>query len=236
MLTTPRGADNYEATAAARSWKERLLAAAVIGAAMGVAMYFPDQDDGSGSILAALSAFTAAALGLTAVDRVRPLARRRVADHARLALLSVGAGLAIGLANLAANYGVAVSDAAVRQGMLERWANVSAWGMIVAEPMMEEIVFRLLLMGGVAWIAGRFTSSRRTIFLVALGVSAAAFGVMHIFYGGISGLLYSLVVAVKAGAAALAFGWIFWRWGLPYSFLSHAAANAVHLALIPYVF
>jgi membrane protease YdiL (CAAX protease family) len=236
MLTTPSVANNSEATPAARSRKERLLAAALIGAAMGAAMYFPDQDDGSGSILAALSAFAAAALGLTAVDRVRPLARRPAADHARLAFLSIGLGLALGLANLGVNYGVATSDVAVHQGMLERWANVSAWGMIVAEPMMEELVFRLLLMGVVAWLASRFTSSRRTIFLVALGVSATAFGVMHIFYGGISGLLYSLVVAIKAGAAALLLGWIFWRWGLPYSFLAHATANAVHLVLIPYVF
>ncbi|MEO6331816.1 MAG: CPBP family intramembrane glutamic endopeptidase [Gemmatimonadaceae bacterium] len=222
--------------ATVRSRRETLLAAAATAGVMGVAHYFPDRDDGSGSILAGLSAFVAVALGLAAVATARPLERRSASDHARIAIFSIGLGIALGLANLSANYGMAMLDPAVHQGMVERWANFSPWSMVVTGPMTEEIIFRLLLMGGVGWLASRFTKNPRTIFLVALGVSASAFGLVHIFYGGIEGLLYSIVVAVKAGAAGLVLGWIFWRWGLPYSFACHGTANAVHMLLIPAVF
>lgn len=222
--------------AVARSRKEFLLAAFATAVVLAVALYFPDRDDGSGAILGGLSALVAVALGLAAVATARPLERRSAADHARIAIFSIGLGIALGLANLGANYGMAMLDPAVHQGMVERWANFSPWSMTVIGPMTEEIIFRLLLMGGVGWLASRFTKNPRTIFFVALGVSASAFGVAHVFYGGIEGLLYSIVVAVKAGAAGLLLGWIFWRWGLPYSIACHCTANAVHLLLIPVVF
>lgn len=219
-----------------RSRRETLLAAGVTAVVLAVAQYFPERDDGSGAVLAGLSAFVAVALGLAAVATARPLGRRSASQHARIGLFSIGLGIALGLANLGANYGMAMLDPAVHQGMVERWANFSAWSMIVTGPMTEEIIFRLLLMGGVGWLVSRFTKNARTIFLVALGVSASAFGIAHIFYGGIEGLLYSIVVAVKAGAAGLLLGWIFWRWGLPYSFACHGTANAIHMLLIPAVF
>jgi membrane protease YdiL (CAAX protease family) len=221
---------------AARPRKELLFAAAATAVVMGVALYFPDRDDGSGAILGGLSAFVGVALGLAAIAIARPLERRPARDHARIAIFSIGLGVALGLANLGVNYGMAMLDPAVHQGMVERWADFSAWSMTVTGPLMEEIIFRLLLMGGVGWLVSRFTKNPRTIFLVALGVSASAFGVAHIFYGGIEGVLYSIVVAVKAGAAGLALGWIFWRWGLPYSIACHCTANAIHMLLIPAVF
>src|SRR5688572_30722897 len=210
-----------------------LVAAAAAGVLMGVATFFPDQDDGSGSVLAGLSTFAGVALGLAALATARPLPRRSASEHARLGIFSLGLGLALGLANLGMNYAMALLDPVVRQGMVERWAKVSPWSMVVTGPMMEEIIFRLLLMGGVAWLVSRFTKDPRRIFLVALGVSASVFGVMHIFYGGIEGLLYMVVVAVKAGAAGVLLGWIFWRWGLPYSFAAHAVANGIHFLLLP---
>lgn len=219
-----------------RSRTETLLAAGASAVLAPVAVYFPDRDDGSGAILAGLSAFVAVALGLAAVATVRPLERRPASEHARLATFSIGLGVALGLANLGANYVMAMLDPSVHQGMVERWANFSPWSMIVTGPMTEEIIFRLLLMGCVGWLASRFTKNPRTIFLVALAVSASAFGIAHIFYGGIEGLLYAIVVAVKAGAIGLVLGWMFWRWGLPYSFACHGTANAIHMLLIPAVF
>ena len=220
----------------ARSRKELLLAASATAVVMAVALYFPDRNDGSGAIVGGLSAFAAVAIGLAAVATARPIARRSASDHARIAIFSIGLGIALGLANLSANYGVAVLDPAVRQGMVERWANFSPWSMTVTGPMMEEIIFRLLLMGGVGWLASKFTKNPRTVFWFELGVSASAFGIAHIFYGGIEGLLYSIVVAVKAGAAGLLLGWIFWRWGLPYSIACHCTANAIHMLLMSAIF
>jgi hypothetical protein len=48
--------------------------------------------------------------------------------------------------------------------------------------------------------------------------------------------VYRAALLVKYTAAGLPLGWIFWRWGLPYSILCHAAANAAHLALQNRVF
>jgi hypothetical protein len=31
----------------------------------------------------------------------------------------------------------------------------------------------------------------------------------------------------------LLFGWVFWRWGLPYAFLCHAAGDVVIQSLAP---
>ncbi len=47
---------------------------------------------------------------------------------------------------------------------------------------------------------------------------------------------YRAALLAKYTLAGLPLGWIFWRWGLPYSILCHAAANAAHLALQDRVF
>jgi membrane protease YdiL (CAAX protease family) len=44
------------------------------------------------------------------------------------------------------------------------------------------------------------------------------------------------VVVLKAGAAGLLLGWVFWRWGLPYSIACHGATNAIHLLVMPVFF
>ena len=215
----------------------RIIAAAgALGVATGLLMYFPDADDGSGSLLAGIAAFAAAVLGLAAASRVRPLPTRTPAERIRLGAIAVGAGVGVGIANLLVNYGLASFDAAIHQQMVTRWAETSSWSILVAGPFLEEIVFRLLLLAGVAWILSRFTSDRRTIFHVALAFSALAFGITHIFYGGVDSPLYVVGMAAKSTAGALAFGWIFWRWGLPYSIFCHCAANTIHLLLMPALF
>jgi hypothetical protein len=42
---------------------------------------------------------------------------------------------------------------------------------------------------------------------------------------------YRAALLAKYTLAGLPLGWIFWRWGLPYSILCHVAANAAHLVL-----
>ncbi len=199
-------------------------------------MYFPDRDDGTGAVLGGLFILIAVTLGLAAVAKSRPLPRRSVAEHFRLTTLSLGLGIGLGLANLGANYGMALLDSAIYEQMVTRWTQFSFWSIVVSGPITEEIVVRLVLMGGLAWIVARFTDDRRTIFYVALGVSALMFGVAHIFYGGVDDPQYMIGIAVKTSAAGLLLGWIFWRWGLPYSILCHCTANAVHLMLWPVLF
>lgn len=222
--------------AANRTPGRRFLTAVGGAGAIFVLQYFPDMDDGSGSLLAAMGALLGVWLGLAAVDGVRSLPVRDAAARARLAAGAAAVGIGLGLLNLGANYAMAQADPVIGEQMVERWSATSAWSIVVAGPVLEEIIFRLLLMGAIAWLAARFTRDRRTIFIVALGLSSVLFGTVHIFYGGVDAPMYQLGIAVKTSVLALALGWIFWRWGLPYAILAHCIANALHLVLWPLVF
>ncbi|MCY3966462.1 MAG: CPBP family intramembrane metalloprotease [Acidobacteria bacterium] len=222
--------------AAARPWWSRLLAAVAIAFAVLLLLYFPDRTDGSGALLGGLSALIAAMLGLAALAQCRPMPQRTSAEHLRLAALSLGLGVAFGVANLGANYGMATADSAIYEQMVARWSEFSPLSVVVKGPIMEEIVFRLGLLSGLAWLTARFTDNSRTIFHVALGVSALTFGIAHIFYGGVAGPMYMTGMAVKSSIAGLLLGWMFWRWGLPYAIVCHSAANGIHLLLEPFLF
>jgi len=199
-------------------------------------LYFPDRNDGSGAILGGLCALTGVALALAPVAKYRPLPQRSSMEHFRLTLQTLGIGVALGIANLLVNYGLAVWRSAIYEQMISRWAHFSPSSIVISGPIIEEIGYRLVLLGGLAWIVARFTNDRRTIVSVALGVSSSVFGLAHIFYGGVDDPLYVVGMAVKSGAGGLLLGWIFWRRGLPYSIACHAAANATHLLLMPVLF
>lgn len=222
--------------AVARPWSARLLAAGAIAIAVLLLLYFPDRTDGSGALLGGLSALIASMLGLAALAQCRPMPHRKSAEHLRLAGLSLGLGVAFGVANLGANYGMATADSAIYEQMVARWSRFSPLSAVVKGPIMEEIVFRLGLLSGTAWLTARFTDNPRTIFHVALGLSALTFGIAHIFYGGVGGPTYMTGMALKSSIAGLLLGWMFWRWGLPYAIVCHSAANGIHLLLEPFLF
>jgi membrane protease YdiL (CAAX protease family) len=152
---------------------------------------------------------------LAAVAKHRCLPKRSTVDHLRLGALTFALGIGLGTANLAANYGMAVFDSAIYEQMVTRWARFSPWSTVVTGPIMEEIAFRLVLLGGLAWIGGRFTDNRPAIFYVALGLSSLLFGLAHTTYGGVDHPVYAIGMAVKSGAAGMLLGWVFWRRGLP---------------------
>lgn len=156
--------------------------------------------------------------------------------HCRLALQTLAIGAGLGIANLLVNYGMAAWKPLINEQMLSRWAQFHPWSVVVSGPILEEIAFRLVFLGALAWIAARFTDNHATIASVALGVSALLFGVAHIFYGGVDDPLYVVGMAVKSSAAGLLLGWVFWRRGLPYSIACHCTANAAHLLLMPALF
>jgi membrane protease YdiL (CAAX protease family) len=203
-----------------------------------LALYFPERNDGSGAILGGAFAFGAVALGLAAVADARPLPRRSGKERFRLMGLSLVLGVALGLANLITNYGIALLDDAIYRQMTEQWSQFSAWSVIFAGPMVEEIGYRLVLMGGAAWLLSRFTHDRRVVFLVALAVSALLFGLAHVLPSSrpTTGVLHATCVVLKSSAAGLVLGWVFWRRGLPYSIACHGTANAVHLLVAPVLF
>jgi membrane protease YdiL (CAAX protease family) len=218
-----------------RQVNRNVMAAGVLATAAFLALYVPSPDDTSSAIVGAALAFCASAIGFAAVARVRPLPKRRLKGQARLMGLSLMIGTALGLANLIANYSVASLDSRIYDRMSGMYARSSAWEGVFANPLLEEIGFRLFLMGGIAWLLSRSTDDRRLVFLVALCVSAVVFGPLHLLRPP-AGLLDATVVVLKAGAAGLLLGWVFWRWGLPYSVVCHGTTNAIHLLAVPLFF
>ena len=216
----------------------RVLAPAAVAITVALSLYFPKQDDGSGAVLGGILAFAAVAIGLAAVRDVRPMPSRTAIERARLMGTSLALGVALGLGNLAANYAIASLDPAIHAQMIEQWARFSAWSAVFAGPLVEEIVYRLVIMGGTAWVVRRFTDDGRLVFMIALAVSSVLFGIAHILPGSrpTTGAVHALGVAVKSSAGGVALGWVFWRRGLPYSVACHGMANAVHLLVGPALF
>jgi membrane protease YdiL (CAAX protease family) len=214
----------------------RLFVAAATAVGVSLLLYFPDRNDGSGATLGGLCALIGVALVLAPVAKYRPLPQRPPMEHVRLMLQILGLGVALGMANLLVNYGLAMSRSAIYEQMVSRWARFSPSSIVISGPIIEEIGYRLVLLGGLAWVAGRFTSDRRTITFIALGVSSSVFGLAHMFYGGVDDPLYVVGMVIKSGAGGLLLGWVYWRRGLPYSIACHATANATHLLLMPLLF
>ena len=163
-----------------RKMSQGLMTAGALAVAAFIALYFPNRDDTGGAIFGAAFAFCASVIGFAAVGHVRPLTRRPLKEQGRLMGLSLIIGSALGLANLIANYSVASLDSRIYVRMSEMYARSSVRSAVFASPLLEEIGFRLLLMGGIAWLLSRSTDDRRTVFLVALAVSALVFAPLHL--------------------------------------------------------
>lgn len=174
-------------------------------------------------------------LGFAAASRCRSLPRRSGKQRARLALLALAAGAGVGLINLAANWLITQADPALRALLVERMRTLQPAEALIAAPMMEELVFRLFVMSLVAWIVSRFTRRSGLAFAVALIGSAVIFAVLHLGRPlpdrPALTTLYSAALMTKYTLLGLPLGWVFWRWGLPYAILCHAAGNATHVAL-----
>ena len=216
----------------------RLLTAAAIAVAFGAAFYFQSPDDVSGAVLAVVGVFLAMLAGLSLAARVRPLPEHTNAERARLAGVSLLAGIALGMVNLLINYGIAHLDPAIYAEMTGQWSKFRFWSVAVFGPLSEEIVYRLVLMSAIAWLVSRFTRDGRIIFGVALAVSSTVFGIVHILPGSrpTASALHAALVAIKSGVLGAPLGWMFWKKGMPYSTIMHGMGNAFHLFVGPMVF
>ena len=174
-------------------------------------------------------------LGFAAASRCRPLPRKSNPRRARVALLSLAAGTALGVANLAANWAIAVAEPRLRALLAERMAALDPLDAVVSSPILEEIAVRLFFMSALAWVVFRITRRPTLAFAIAVIGSAAFFALLHLArpFPGDPALAtyYRAALMAKYTLAGVPLGWVFWRWGLPYSILCHAAGNAVHLVL-----
>jgi membrane protease YdiL (CAAX protease family) len=223
-----------------RVWARTIAAAAAIAVFSYAILYYPERDDETGALISAAATFIAATLGLAAAERSRVLPNRSLPEHARLAGLTVLIGVALGTANLLANFALAQLDQGIQDWMVRKWSASSDWSMVVTAPVTEEVTFRLLVLSGAAWLLGRFMHDRQRIFVVALIASALLFGPLHILdpapVTGATAVAHATGVVLKSSSAGLLFGWVFWRWGLPYSIACHSVTNATHIILAPFLF
>lgn len=191
-------------------------------------------------VIGAVAGFGLVLVGFSAAWSQRPLPRGDQSQRVRLALGAVGVGVAFGVANLAANWLIAQRDPAIHAVLAERMATLQPVVGIVAAPLVEEVTVRLFLMSVIAWVAFRLTKRDGVAFVIGLLGSSLVFAVLHLGrpFPGDPALAnyYRTTLLVKYTIAGLPLGWVFWRWGLPYSILCHAAANAAHLALQRNVF
>lgn len=191
-------------------------------------------------LVGALGAALLIIVGFALASRVRPMSSRSEHERLRLLAWSLGLGALFGITNLTVNLGLASLDPTIHQLLGERFSRISPWTSLFAAPVVEEMVFRLLLLSAVAWVVAQFVKDSRVVFWTALAVSALVFGVLHVLRPVPTGpdlaWIYGTGVALKSGLAGFLLGWIFWRWGLGYAITGHFAANAAHLMLEPLVF
>jgi hypothetical protein len=196
--------------------------------------------DVSSYAIAAVSGAIFVFAGFAAASRCRPLPGRAPAERLRFALMSLAVGTLLGIANLGANWSIAQIDPDVRALLVQRMATLQPLEGLLASPLVEEVAVRLFLMSVLAWVVFRFTGRATLAFALALFGSSVFFALLHLArpFPGDPGLAnyYRAALLVKYTLAGLPLGWIFWRWGLPYSILCHIAANAAHLALQSRIF
>lgn len=190
--------------------------------------------DATSFVVAAISGLALVAIGFAAASRSRTIVPRADA-RIQLVLFALTIGIAVGLANLGANWLMSESHPLLRVLLTARLTTAPSLEGLFAAPIVEEVAVRLFFMSCVAWLV--FTRTKRAgfAFATALIVSSLAFALLHLDRpvpeDTTLANYYRLALVAKYFVLALPLGWIFWRWGLPYAMYAHIAANAVHDAL-----
>ncbi|HEV7518467.1 MAG TPA: CPBP family glutamic-type intramembrane protease [Thermoanaerobaculia bacterium] len=112
------------------------------------------------------------------------------------------------------------------------------WALAFESSILEEITFRLFGLTVLTWLAARLVRGTGAPFAIGLGGSALLFGLAHLpawasATASHATLILMGVVLLLNGVGGLLFGWLFWRWGLPYAILCHFAGDVVIQALGP---
>jgi membrane protease YdiL (CAAX protease family) len=172
--------------------------------------------------------------GFAAASRSRTRPGGLTAHPARLTVMSLAAGTALGLGNLAANWLIAEAHPVLRALLVRRFARIDAVEGLFVAPIVEEVAIRLFLMSVLAWGISRVTDRARLGFAIALVASALFFALLHLDRpmpeDPALANFYRAALVTKYTLAGMALGWVYWRWGLPYAIVCHAATNAAHMA------
>ncbi len=222
-----------------RQPREATAALAGTWAAFAVALVLAVRQPPEPLVLAGVlgGAFVVVA-GFAATSRCRPLGARPVAERARRGAISLASGAALGAALLAVLAALARVEPALRARFAGRLGEPTwrPWALAFESSILEEVVFRLFVMGAVGWAVARVIGRSRAALPAALAASVVLFGAAHLpawHAAGAGGVALVTVVLLLNGIGGALFGWVFWRWGLPYAVLCHFAGDAVIQTLAP---
>jgi hypothetical protein len=198
---------------------------------LALALALPQPPDvGQLAIGAAVGAVLTVA-GFAGASRSRRIPARTPRERGRLGALSAVAGVSLGLLLLTVLVWLAHDEPALRARFSGRTGE-PAWRPLALgfeSSILEEVTFRLFAMSVIAWIANRFLAQAPAL-AIALGGSALLFGAAHLpAWLAVTPASAALIAAVLAlnGVAGLLFGWVFWRWGLPYAIVCHLFGDLV---------
>ena len=170
-------------------------------------------------------------VGFEGAERCRPLPEVAPAQRWKRAAASLLAGAGLGAILLGVLIALAKAEPAVRARFVNRLTEAwwRPWALAYESAILEEVVFRLVILTLVVWAAKR-------MFTVGLVVSVIAFGLAHLpAWLAATHATPALVVVVMVlnGIAAVLFCILFWKWGLPYAILAHFAGDVVIQTLGP---
>ena len=194
-----------------------------------------DIQDAGSFVVAALIGTVLVVAGFAAASRCRTLRQAERPALARLVLMSLLIGAAAGAANLAANALIAASSPTLRALLTERVTTIPPLIGLVSAPLVEETAVRLFFMSVLAWMVSCLTGRQSAILGVALVGSSLVFALLHLTRpmpaDASLANYYRAALLIKYTLGGLPLGWVFWRWGLPFAILCHAAVNGIHLLL-----
>jgi hypothetical protein len=188
--------------------------------------------------LGSLAGAALIALGFAAASRWRSVPAHQLRERLRLAAVSVLAGSALGAVLLAALVALARAEPLLLAHFAGRLAEPAwrPWALGFESSVLEEITYRLFAMSVTAWLALRLFKRQNAATAIALGASCILFGLAHLpAWSSLAPVTTSLIAGVLLlnGIGGLLFGWIFWRWGLPYAILCHFAGDVVIQSFAP---
>jgi len=176
--------------------------------------------------------------GFSAASRCRPVSARPTTQRFRLAALALLSGALLGAVLLSVLSFLVRLEPALRARFASRLAEPiwRPFALAFESSILEEVTFRLFAMSLLAWLAARLLRRPQAPFAIGLVGSSLLFGLAHLpawASASHAGPLLFVVVLLLNGAGGLLFGWIYWRWGLPYAILSHLAGDVVVQGLGP---
>jgi membrane protease YdiL (CAAX protease family) len=189
-------------------------------------------------LIGAIGGLILIVIGFGAAARCRSISAHPFSQRFKLAALALLSGALLGAVLLSVLSFLVQIEPALRARFADRLTEPiwRPFALAFESSILEEVTFRLFTMSLLVWLAARLLRRPQAPFVVGLVGSSLLFGLAHLpawasaSHAGI--LLFALVLLLN-GAGGLLFGWVYWRWGLPYAILAHFAGDVVVQGLGP---